>query len=62
MSYSDISEGLRAFTLAGKESKIGERVKLDTAKINQAMRLINKSMSEAKMMEKWLELCDTKLD
>jgi hypothetical protein len=62
MSYQEIADGLRAFTLAGKESKIGERVKLDTSKINQSLRLINKSMSEVKMMEKWIKLCDKKLD
>jgi hypothetical protein len=62
LSYQEISEGLRAFTLAGKETKIGERIKLETSKINQALRLINKSMSESRMMEKWIELCGTDLD
>lgn len=62
LSYQEISEGLRAFTLAGKESKVGERVKLDTSKINQSLRLINKSMSETRMMDKWIKLCGKNLD
>lgn len=35
---------------------------MDTAKINQALRLINKSMSENIMMEKWIQLNSDKLD
>jgi hypothetical protein len=62
LSHQEISEGLRAFSLAGKETKIGERIKLDTSKINQALRLINKSMSETKLMERWIELCGIDLD
>lgn len=62
MTHKQITEGLRAFTLAGKETKIGERIKMDTSRIQQALRLINKTMSEAKMIESWINMCGVKLD
>ena len=62
LGYKQIEEGLKAFTLAGKETKIGERIKLEASKITQALRLINKTMSEAKIMEAWINMWGDKLD
>lgn len=62
LSYEEITAGLRAFTLAGKESKIGERVMLDHYKIDQALRLINKVISNKKFIDIWVELWYSKLD
>jgi len=62
LSYEEITAGLRAFTLAGKESKVGERVILDPQKIDQALRLANKVFSDKKFIDNWVELCYTKLD
>lgn len=56
MTHKQITEGVRAFTLAGKETKIGERIKLEPSKIQQALRLINKTMSESKMIKAWINM------
>lgn len=62
MTHKQITEGVRAFTLAGKETKIGERIKLEPSKIQQALRLINKTMSESKMIKAWINMWGNALD
>ena len=56
LTDTEIGQGLRAFTLAGKETKIGERVKQDSTKIDKALRLVNKVIGDKSIIDKWIEI------
>lgn len=61
LTLSEISNAVKSFTLAARETKVGERIELHPVEINKALRLLDRSMGDV-VINEWIKRCHSSLE
>ena len=54
MQLKEMNQAVKAFSIAAKDTKVGERIPLDAGEINKALRILDKCMGEL-IINTWIE-------